>query len=71
MRKDNAYSDLDATIHSQYGIVLNESNLRSQRHLSRDLHIYFFLSNFTISLRFNPIIVLEILHGKICRDFLA
>jgi len=71
MTTGNAYRDLDATVHSQHGTVRNESNLQSQGHLSAVLHIYLFLSNLNTSLSFNPIIVLVILHGKLCCVLLA
>jgi hypothetical protein len=68
---DNDYRNLDATINSQHGIFLNESNLQSQRHLSAVIRIHLFLLNLITSLALNPIIVLVILHGKLCCALLA
>jgi hypothetical protein len=66
MTADNAYRNLDATIHSQHGIVCNESNLQISRHLSAILHISLLLLILITSLSPNPIIVLVILHVKLC-----
>jgi len=71
MTTDNAYRNLNATVHSQHGTVRNESNLQSQGYLSAVLHIYLFLSNLITFLSLNPIIVLVILHGKLCCALLA
>ena len=53
MTADKVYRKLDTTINSQHGIVLNESNLKSQGYLIAVVHIYFFLSNFITSLSLN------------------
>jgi hypothetical protein len=71
MTTDNAYRDLDTTVHSEHGTVRNESNLQSQGHLSAVFHIYLFLSNLITSVSLNTIIVLVILHGKLCCALLA
>jgi hypothetical protein len=71
MTADNAYRNFDVTIHSQYGTVLNESNLQSEGYLRAVIHIYLFLSNIITSLGLNPPIVLVILHGKLCCAILA
>ena len=67
---DNAYRNIDVTVHSQHSTVLNESNLQSQVYLSALLHIYLFLPNSITYLRLNPINVLVISHGKLCRALL-
>ena len=65
---DNAYRNIDVTVHSQHSTLLNESNLLSQGPLSAVLHIYLFLSKFILkSCSLNPINVLVISHGKLCR----
>jgi hypothetical protein len=71
MTADNVYRNLDVTIHSQHGIVFNESNLQSEGYLRAVIHNYLFLSNRFTSLSLNPIIVLVILHGKLCCALLA
>jgi hypothetical protein len=71
MTADNAYCNLDTTIHSQHGAVLNESHMQSQGHLRAAIHVYLFLSNLITSPSLNPIILLVILHGKLCRAVLA
>jgi hypothetical protein len=71
MTADNAYRNLDVTIHSQHGTVFNESNLQSRGYFSAVIHTYLFLSNRFTSLRLNPIIVLVILHVKLCCALLA
>jgi hypothetical protein len=68
---DNVYRNLDVTIHSQHRTVFNESNLQSEGYLSALIHNYLFLSNRFTSLSLNPIIVLVILHGKLCCILLA
>jgi len=54
-------------------MVLSSTNpvCKSQGRLSAVSHIYSLLSIFITSLRFNPIIVLVILHGKLCHAHLA
>ena len=39
MTADDAYHNFDATIHSQHGIFLKESNLQISRILSAVIHI--------------------------------
>jgi len=71
MTTDNAYRNLDATVHSQHGTVRNESNLQSQGYLSAVLHIYLSVSNLNTSLSLNTIIVLVILYSKLRCALLA
>ena len=71
MTTDNAYRNLDATVHSQHGTVPNESNLQAQGHLSAVLHIYLYLSKFITFLSLNTIIVLVILYSKLRCALLA
>jgi hypothetical protein len=71
MTADNAYPNLDATVHSQPRNLLYELNPHSQGHLSAVIHIYLLLSHLFTSLSLNPIIVLAILHGKLCRALLV
>ena len=71
MTTDNAYRNLNATVHSQHGTVRNESNLQSQGYLSAVLHIYLSVSNLNTSLSLNTIIVLVILYSKLRCALLA
>ena len=76
MTADNVYHNRDAIIHSQHCIVLKESNLQISRTITRCssyllIYSYGIVPNFITSLRLNPIIVLVILHGKLCRALLA
>jgi len=71
MTTDNAYPNIDTTVHSQHGTVLKETKQQSQGNLSGVLHIYLCLSNLITSLSLKPITVPVILHGKLCRALLA